>query len=431
MTATRRDANHPRAGVVPTPLSAATKLRVEHVLISRLRPFPGNPRVMPEGEMKKLCRSIETFGLVEPIVVRRSDGLVIGGHQRLEAAKALGMKTVPVVYVEVSEAEAHTLNLALNRISGQWDLPKLGALLDELQSLPDLDVALTGFDLPEIDDLLSELERQAAPSPREESFPQAAEALQDWAERAPTRVRVGETWELGEHRLFCGDSLMPGNLEKPTGGKPVDLVVTDPPYGIDYESTQAAPGRRKRKIKNDESSGFESFLDRALPVVKAQMKKGAVLYWFASGGGSALAKVLLAIERHFDLLNTLIWDRVDPGLGWRWRRSWEAIVEASVGRPRIWHGGKDQRNVLRFPRAIPQAGDHPTPKPVPLLEELIRAASPARGVILDPFAGSGSTLIAAERAGRVCYLGELEPRYCDIVLARWEALTGQQAARMK
>jgi site-specific DNA-methyltransferase (adenine-specific) len=232
-----------------------------------------------------------------------------------------------------------------------------------------------------------------------------------------------------DNRLYCGDSLLPSNLEQLTGGRPVDMVLTDPPYGIDYASTQATPGRRKRKITNDEASAFESFLDRALPVVMAQMKKASVLYWFASGGGpsTALAKVLLAVERHFDLLNTLIWDRVDPGLGWRWRRSWEAIIEAALGKPRLWHGGAEQRNVVRFPRAIPPARDHPTPKPVPLLEQIIRCAAPARGTVLDPFAGSGSVLIAAERTGRICHAAEIEPRYCDIVIARWEALTGCKA----
>jgi len=161
------------------------------------------------------------------------------------------------------------------------------------------------------------------------------------------------------------------------------------------------------------------------------MKRGSVLYWFAGGGGRepVLAKALLAISQHFELLNVLVWDKIDLGLGWRWRRSWEAIVEASYGQPKVWHGGTDRRNVLRFPKAIPQADDHPTPKPVPLLEEIMRAAAPAQGRVLDPFAGSGSTLIAAQQTGRICLAAELEPRYCDIILARWEALTQQRAAR--
>jgi site-specific DNA-methyltransferase (adenine-specific) len=157
------------------------------------------------------------------------------------------------------------------------------------------------------------------------------------------------------------------------------------------------------------------------------------MYWFAGGGGSepVLAKTLLAISEHFALQNILVWDKVDPGLGWRWRRSWEAIIEAAVGKPRVWHGGTSARNVLRYAKAIPQSDEHPTPKPVPLLEEIVRAAAPSRGLLLDPFAGAGPTLIAAERTGRACCAAELEPRYCDIIVARWEALTGSDVRRLE
>ncbi len=388
---------------------------------------------MPASEMESLRRSVSHWGMVEPLVVRRSDQLVIGGNQRLETAKALGMAAVPVVYVELSDAEAKALNLALNRIRGEWDLPKLGELLEDLQRLPEIDESLTGFSGDEIDALLAELERDRAPDPREESFPEAAEALQAWREQAPTRVSKGELWQLGRHRVYCGDSLAPGGLERLCNREKVDLVLTDPPYGISYQSTLARRGRRKKAIANDGQEEFEGFLNRALPAIRSAMKRGAALYWFAGGGGGepVLAKALLAISQHFTLLNTIVWDKVDPGLGWRWRRSWEAVIEASVGRPRIWHGGTARRNVLRFPRAIPQSEDHPTPKPIPLLAELILAAAPARGTVLDPFAGSGSTLIAAERTGRSCLAAELEPRYCDIALARWEAVSGGRAQRLE
>jgi len=388
---------------------------------------------MPASEMESLRRSVSHWGMVEPLVVRRSDQLVVGGNQRLETAKALGMVTVPVVYVELPDAEAKALNLALNRIRGEWDLPKLGELLEDLQRLPEIDESLTGFSGDEVDALLAELERDRAPDPREESFPEAAEALQQWREQAPTRVSKGELWQLGRHGLYCGDSLAPGGLERLCNGEKIDLVLTDPPYGVGYQSTLARRGRRKKAIANDGQEEFEGFLNRALPAIRSAMKRGAVLYWFAGGGGAepVLAKALLAISQHFTLLNTIVWDKVDLGLGWRWRRSWEAIIEASVGRPRVWHGGTDRRNVLRFPRAIPQSDDHPTPKPIPLLAELILAAAPARGTILDPFAGSGSTLIAAERAGRTCLAAELEPRYCDIALARWEAVSGGRAQRLE
>jgi DNA modification methylase len=383
--------------------------------------------------MEKLKRSIQEFGFVEPVVVRKADHTVIGGHQRFEAAKELGYTRLPVVFVDVTEAQAKTLNLALNRIHGEWDLPRLGELLEDLRDLPDLDETLSGFDQVETDDLLAELERQQLPRPYEESFDVAAEMLQAQREAAPTRVNTGGTWQLGRHRLYCGDSLASSALALLCDGRKVDLVLTDPPYGIGYQSTLARRGRRKGTIANDAVDDFDAFLAKALPAIKSVMKRGSVTYWFAGGGGTdpVLAKALLAISEHFTLLNTLVWDKVDPGLGWRWRRSWEAIIEASVGKPRVWYGGTDRRNVLRYAKAIPQSDDHPTPKPVPLLEEIVRASSPSRGTILDPFAGSGPTLIAAERAGRTCYAAELEPRYCDIIVARWEALTGSESRRVE
>jgi DNA modification methylase len=386
---------------------------------------------MPTAEADKLRRSIETFGLVDPLIVRRADHTVIGGHQRLEAAKALGLKTVPVVYVDLSQQEAKALNIALNKIQGEWDPAKLGDLLEELRDLPDMDETLTGFDGREMDQLLADLERQQLPEPFEESFDLAAEMLQGQRLKAPTRVNPGDIWQLGRHRLLCGDTLAPGALERLCGSKKVDLVLTDPPYGIGFQSEMAKRGRRKQAIANDAKDEHEAFLRKALPAIKTVMKRGAVMYWFAGGGGGepVLAKALLAISEHFTLLNTLVWDKIDPGMGWRWRRSWEAIIEASNGKPSAWYGGSEKRNVLPYPKAIPQADQHPTPKPVPLLEQLIRASVRGCGLILDPFVGSGPTFIAAERAGRTCLAGEIEPRYCDIVVARWEALTGECARK--
>ena len=256
--------------------------------------------------------------------------------------------------------------------------------------------------------------------------------LQDQRLKAPTRAKTGEIWQLGRHRLLCGDSLAPGALERLCGGKKVDLVLTDPPYGIAFQSEMAKRGRRKQAIANDAKDDFDALLAKALPAIKAVMKRGAVMYWFAGGGGGepVLARALLAISNHFTLLNTIVWDKVDAGLGWRWRRTWEAIIEGSNGKPSAWYGGTEKRNVLRYAKAIPQADEHPTPKPVPLLEEIIKASAASRSVILDPFAGSGSTLIAAERTGRSCCAAELEPRYCDIVVARWEALTQVRPSKM-
>ncbi len=418
---------------MPKRAETTSSLSIQYVSCERLQPAPYNPRLMPAGELEKLTRSIESFGFVEPVVARKQDHSVIGGHQRLEAAKALGIKTVPVVYVDVTESQAKALNLALNRIQGEWDMPKLGELLCGASGHPGSGRDALGIRRGRDGRSAGGAGAAAAPSPYEDSFPEAAEALQAQREAAPTRVSKGETWQLGRHRLYCGDSLSTGALERLCDGKKVDVALTDPPYGTAFQSTLAKRGRRKKAIANDGQEEFDDFLTRALPAIKSVMKRGSVLYWFAGGGGAepVLAKALLAISEHFTLQNTLIWDKVDPGLGWRWRRSWEAIIEASHGKPRVWHGGTNARNVLRYAKAIPQSDDHPTPKPVPLLEEIIRAAAPSRGLVLDPFAGSGPTLIAAERTNRACFAVELEPRYCDIILARWEALTESRASAMQ
>jgi len=406
-------------------------LQVEPAEIDSLQPWEGNPRDMAAQEMKTLQDSITHFGLVQPVLARRCDRRIIAGHQRVSAARASGETTVPVIFLDdLSDEEATTLSIALNKISGDWDAEKLGRVLEEVLSWTDFDPTRTGFQEAEIDTLLATLERESAPGPREASFGAAAEGLQRWAdEHSPTRVRAGDLWQLGQHRLLCGDSNAPGSLARLTEGRPVDVTLTDPPYGISYRSTQPARGKRKRALANDGVAEYEAFLSRSLPMVKSVMKPGATLLWFAGGGGPepVLAKALLAIAEHFTLLNTIVWDRMDVGLGWRWRSRWEAIIEASVGKPAVWHGGTDRANVLRYPHAVPGADDHPTPKPTPLLSELIRCCAPAHGVVLDPFCGSGSTLIAAEETGRVCLAGELDPRYADMIVTRWEAATGETA----
>ena len=292
-------------------------------------------------------------------------------------------------------------------------------------------LGLTGFQAEELEDLFAELEASRPFELPKELEP--AEALGSLERpKSSGRVKEAELWQLGRHRLLCGDSLRGGNLARLCAGREVPLVLTDPPYGIDYESRLTRPETRKAPIANDGSAEFDSFLQQALPLIRAAMAPGATLYWFAGGGGAkpALAQALFAISRHLDLQNCLVWDKETPGLGWRWRRSWEAIIEASrPGKPPAWYGGSHRRNLLRFLKLIPQAEDHPTPKPIGLLAELIRVSSRSGEVVLDPFAGSGSTLIAAQLAGRSCYAAELEPGYCELILERWESLTGQQANR--
>jgi len=408
--------------------STPTNLRIEDVPIDSIRPSPDNPRTMSAEQMTALERSISEFGLVDPILVREADSTVIGGHQRLDAAQRLGLKTVPVVFLDVSEEQSRLLNIALNKISGDWNLDQLGKALAELRDLPEVDVTLTGFGTEELEDLFAEFEADST-LPALTGDLDADAALAGLQENdKPSRVKRGQLWQLGEHLLLCGDTLADVTLDR-LCQEPVPLVVTGAPYGIDYQSRMTRPENRKAPIANDEAATFESLLERALPLVRSAMQTGATLYWFCGGGGPtpSLGNALLAISRHFQLQDLLVWDKEAPGLGWRWRRSWEAVIDASVGDPAHWYGGTHRRSILRWPRQIPQADDHPTPKPPELLAELIRVSSRPKDSVLDPFAGSGSTLIAAQLTGRRCLAVELEPRYCDLILARWESVSGQRA----
>jgi DNA modification methylase len=419
------------------------KLNVVQVPVQRLRPWPANPRTMPASEMQKLIRSIRQFGLVEPLVVRRSDQLVIGGHQRLEAAKALGMTKVPVVYVELSDAEATALNLALNRIQGEWDLPKLGELLDELRLLPDFDVTLSGFDGPEIEDLLAELEHQQPLPDFEESFDVEQAMAEAERHTGPSRVQPGELWELGKHRLLCGDATEPANWERLMQGQTAHAVITDPPYGINYVGGRAAQQERisKRRRGSKVSPGdaywddltpeqYRSLLTGALTQAHKHSDGKAPLYlWFAS---SHLRTVLECMAgTGWAERNLLVWVK-NNGAGAlfaQYKHWYEPCFYAhKQGQAPRWHGPTNERTVWKHDR--PTVNDlHPTMKPVALIERSISNSTSRRHLVVDCFLGSGTAIIAAHRTGRVCYGMERDARYCSVILARWEALTGEQAAR--
>lgn len=413
--------------------SDSEDLRILQVPPGELVPSADNPRQMSASQGAALERSVSEFGLVDPIIARREDRTVIGGHQRLAVAKKLGLARVPVVFLDLTQAQAKTLCIGLNKIQGEWNLEQLGEVLAELRDLPDIDVGLTGFDTEELEDLFAELEGQRPLPELEEEIDLASELSEAETGTGPTRVQRGELWQLGPHRLYCGDSLAEGALARLCGGRQVPVVLTDPPYGIDYQSRMTRPGKEKAPIANDDFDQFERFLERALPAVRQTMMSGGTLYWFSGAGGTrpVLALAMLAIARHFTLQNVLAWDKETPGLGWHWRSSWDAIIEATVGERGRWYGGTHRRNVLRWHKLIPAAGDHPTPKPAELLAELMRVSSRAGEVVLDPFVGSGSTLMAAELTGRTCFAAELEHRYCDLVLKRWESVTGKQARLME
>jgi DNA modification methylase len=421
------------------------KLNVVQVPVQRLRPWPDNPRTMPALEMQKLIRSIQQFGMVEPLVVRRSDQLVIGGHQRLEAAKALGMTKVPVVYVELSDAEATALNLALNRIQGEWDLPKLGELLDELRLLPDFDVAVTGFDGPEIDELLAELEHQQPLPAFEEAFDAEAAMAEAEQRTGPSRVQPGELWALGKHRLLCGDATDPASWQRLMGGVKAQAIVTDPPYAINYVGGRAAQetriSARRRGTRSNPGDAYwddltdeqyRTLLAASLHLAHQHSDSKAPLYlWFAS---SHLRDVLDCMRQcGWQERNLLVWVK-NNGAGAlfaQYKHFYEPCFYAfKTGKSPRWHGPTNERTVWLHDK--PTVNDlHPTMKPLALIERSILNSTSRRHLVVDCFLGSGTAIIAAERTGRICYGMDRDARYCNVVLARWEAMSGGRAERLE
>ncbi len=213
--------------------SSVPALTVEHVPIDALRPDPANPRRISEEELDALERSLRQFGFVQPVVARRQDATVIGGHQRLVAARRLGLTSVPVIWLDVSAEQARLLGLALNKISGSWDDALLARLLAELQSVPDLDLSLSGFGDDEVKELLRSLEVRERRE-RPEAF-DLDEALEE-ARRAP-RTKLGDLWILGDHRLLCGDATKPEDVDRLLGGAEPRLLATDPPYGVSLDGS--------------------------------------------------------------------------------------------------------------------------------------------------------------------------------------------------
>jgi len=401
------------------------RLTVEYVPIERLRPDPFNPRRISAEEMESLTRSIREFGLVDPLVVRREDNTIIGGHQRLIAARRLGLETVPVVFVSLSEEQARLLNLALNRISGEWDEELLAQLFKELKVV-NAEVTLSGFGEDEIAGFLKSLEKRERRY-RVEAFDVEA-ALAD-AEKALPRTRLGDLYLLGPHRLLCGDSTNPQDVARLMDGEPARLVVTDPPYGVAYDPSRKGESGRKRRyspIEGDDLEGeeFLAFLTAALTVAAHHTTEDASWYiWHASTTRPMFLQALAAagIEIHQEI----IWVKESFQLG---RADYHWQHESCLygwGEKHSFYGGRRQSTVWEVPRESGQL--HPTTKPVEVFARPMRNNLQPDELALDMFLGSGTAIIAAEKEGVRCYGMEIDPHYCDVIVARWEAFTREKA----
>ena len=402
-------------------------MTVEEVPIDELRPDPANPRRISTEQLEALTRSLKEYGFVQPVLARREDKTVIGGHQRLLAARRLGYREVPVIFLDLTLEQARVLNLGLNKISGDWDQELLARLLADLKPVSEIDLALTGFSEDELAKLLKSLDLREKKE-RAEDFDLDA-ALE--AARAAPRAQRGEIWALGDHRLVCGDACDAGDVGRLFLGKKAAMCFTDPPYNVglgDHGGQQR--GQRRRRIQNDAlpPEQWEHFVRGWSRGLLANVD-GAIYVCMSTKEWPLVSRVLAEEGGHWS--DTIVWAKDRFVLGRAdYQRQYEPVWFGwREGSSHYWCGDRDQGDVWKIDR--PSDSDlHPTMKPLALVERAIENSSRPGDVVCDLFLGSGSSLIACERTGRVCYGMELEPRYVDVAVLRWEAFTGGKAERL-
>ena len=378
-------------------------MNIEQMKVKDLKPYEKNAKKHDKTQIANVAESIKRFGFAQPLVVDKDNVLIIG-HCRLLAAKQLKLREVPVVRMDdLTEEEVKQLRLLDNKLNeSDWDFD---LLMDEVGEL-DFD----GFDL---DWGFKELEESAvvedeAPEPDMEN---------------PPISKLGDVWLLGKHRIMCGDSTNEDDVAKLMNGESADLLVTDPPYNVDYE------GGTGMKIQNDSMSdeNFRSFLKDAFTNAINSMKAGAAFYiWHADSEGfnfrTACKEVGLQIRQ------CLIWQKNSMVMGrqdYQWKHE-PCLYGWKEGAGHKWNADRKQTTILEFDR--PTKSDlHPTMKPVNLISYQVRNSSEQGDLVLDLFGGSGSTLMACEQLGRTCYTMEYDPRYADVIVKRWENFTHKKA----
>ena len=380
--------------------------------VNELRPAAYNPRKKLKAgdkEYEKIKNSILEFGYVEPIIVNY-DMTVIGGHQRLTVLKDLGYTEVQCVEVHIEdENKVKALNIALNKITGAWNEQLLADLIVDLQTA-NFNTDFTGFEAPEIEQLFSKVHNKEI---KEDDFDVEAEL------QKPTMSQAGDVWLLGRHRLVCGDSTLPETYTVLMEGKRANLVLTDPPYNVDVEETAG-------KIKNDNMSDedFYKFLFAMFVNVEQNMERDASIYVFhADSKGLTFRQAFH--DAGFYLSGCCIWKKNALVLGrspYQWQHE-PCLFGWKVGGKHQWYSDRKQTTIWEYDRPK-SSKEHPTLKPVALMAYPIQNSCMSNCIVLDPFLGSGSTLIACEETGRICYGIELDEKFADVIVRRYIEYVG-------
>lgn len=408
---------------------------VVEVAIDELRPDPANPRRIAPTQLEALTRAIKEYGFLQPVIARLEDKTVIGGHQRLTAARKLGLTTVPVVFVDLSVEQARLLNLSLNKIGGEFDQELLGRLLADLDAVPDIDLSLAGFNDEELKKLLKNLEARDKKDRVEDfDFDEALKRAQ-----SEPRAKQGEIWHLGEHRLMCGDSTNDEDVTRLFGEDHAVLMASDPPYLVDYTATNHPESNssrgRKSKDKNwDEYKDPETsveFFRKYLTIGISHLKpKSAIYQWHADKrrmlveqawreSGLFLHQAIVWVKSRAVLTHSHFLWQSEPCL-YGWVEGQQPSKKPPSNASNVWQLNQQGESM----------GIHPTQKPLEVFLRPIEWHTEIGDIVYEPFSGSGTQIIAAEKLSRRCFAMEQEPRYVDVAVMRWEAFTGEKAVKV-
>jgi site-specific DNA-methyltransferase (adenine-specific) len=391
-------------------------MKIEQVAVTALIPYAKNSRTHDDAQVAQIAASIKEFGWTNPILVDGERG-IIAGHGRLMAARKLGMTEVPVIELkDLTPTQKKAYIIADNRLAlnAGWDDQLLTIELNELLA-DKFSLDLLGFNADELNALLNPVEINEGLVDEDEVPEPPPEPI----------TKMGDIWLLGNHRLMCGDSTQIDQLEKLCNGRPVDMWLTDPPYNVAYE------GKTKDAltIKNDSMSddSFRQFLRDSYVAADVVMKQGAVFYiWHADSEGYNFRGA--AHDTGWKVRQCLIWKKSTIVMGrqdYHWKHE-PCLYGWKEGAGHLWAADRKQSTILEFDKPS-RNGERPTMKPVALFEYQMLNNTKGGDIVLDSFGGSGTTMIAAEKNGRVGYLMEFDPKYCDVIVKRWENYTGKTA----
>lgn len=385
---------------------AKTTTNMQLVAIDKLVPYVNNARTHSKEQVMKLRSSLREFGFVNPVIIDKDYG-ILAGHGRVMAAKEEGLTEVPCVLADyLTEAQKKAYILADNRYAQDagWDEELLKIEIEALQG-EDFDIFLTGFDAAEIDDLYKDDLKDGI---KEDEFDVDVEL------NNPAMTKFGDVWQLGNHRLICGDSTKAEAYETLMDGKKANLVVTDPPYNVNYEGSAG-------KIKNDNmaNDAFYKFLFDAFTNMELALASDGSIYVFhADTEGLNFRKAFA--DAGFYLSGTCIWKKQSLVLGrspYQWQHEPCLFGWKKSGKHQ-WYSGRKETTIWEFDKPK-KNGDHPTMKPIPLIAYPIMNSSMSNCIVLDPFGGSGSTLIACEQTNRICFMAEVDEKFCDVIVKRF------------